>query len=559
MHPLCTKLCTNIYYQARQCKEIYSVLPHINADEIGKNSPLMKYLCKLDNIFSKIATQNERNFFMKANRESKTAPSSKSNLIQLLKTLSKEEMKAFDKFVHSPFHNNRKEVTRYFLLLKKYNPSFSHQELIAGKIYKKIYPGKGYKDNVMRRLSSNLFQLAEDYLAISRFNKHKYPFSVSLLISLFERGLDNIFMKTYANIISEFSKVKIDDDTFYIKCAYENIYMNHNAFMGRERDVVTNVIDNGVYHILHFFSVFPTYYNNILVNKGKYNYEPKQNLTEKFLLNFNLEGFLNGIDVSQNEYLKLLPVYIYQLLLFQNEKYYYLYKTALLKHKNILSDDVKEVHFSALQNYCTYKKLYGEHKFVNEAYEVIMLRLNENLLIYKGHIELVDFLNVVTLGLEATELNFVEKFIREYKGKLLPEVREDMLNLCRAEVYFERRQFEKALEEVNKVKYEDSFMQRCVKFLLSKIYYEMDYAEQLISHIDTYRHYIINKKTHSKNIEDIRKFLNYLQKLNTLKAEPDSEKLYAVKQSLNDKDKIMDCSHKDWLLEKIEELEKKEK
>jgi hypothetical protein len=499
---------------------------------------------------------------MKANRESKTAHLSKSSLIQLLKTLSKEEMKAFDKFVRSPFHNNRKEVTKYFLLLKKYYPSFSHQELIAGKIYKKIYPGKAYKDNVMRRLSSNLFQLAEDYLAISKFNKHKYPFSVSLLDSLTEHGLDDLFMKAYTNIISDFNKKKIDGKTLEIKSFYENIYGSHNIIMGRTRDILTNIGDSGVYYILNFFAELPRQLINLEVIKDDFNYELKQNLIEKFILNFNLEGFLKGIDVSQNEYLKVLPLYIYQLLLFhynENEKYYHLYKTAILKHRNILSDDGLSFHLTTLENYCHHKIMYGRHKYLNERYEVTRLKVEENLLIHNGYIDLIIFWNVVTSGCGAKKLDYVEKFIREYGSKLMPEVREDVLNFCRARVHFERRQFEKALEEVNKVKYLQPPIELAVKTLLSKIYYEMDYAEQLISHIDTYRHYIINKKTNSKNIQDIRKFLSYLQNLNTLKAEPDSEKLSAVKQSLNDKDKIMDCSHKDWLLEKIEELEKKEK
>ena len=61
-------------------------------------------------------------------------------IIHFLKCLSKHELREFGKFVRSPFHNNRKDVVRYFDLLKVYYPDFGNDESVKQKIYNKLYP-----------------------------------------------------------------------------------------------------------------------------------------------------------------------------------------------------------------------------------------------------------------------------------------------------------------------------------------------------------------------------------------------------------------------------------
>jgi len=502
-----------------------------------------------------------KNKFMNTKITCKTDSLSKSNLIQLLKTFSKNEIKEFDKFIRSPFFNNRNEVTKYFTMLKKYYPLFNHQDFSKGKIHTKLYPGKKYKDNDMRRLSSGLFKLSEDFLALSNFNRYEYPYSTHLLESLTGHGQDELFLKTYNNIMGKFNNKKISDKTFEIKRVYENLFIGHNDYMSRFFSVASNCMDKGIYDILIFFSRLPLDYAEILGNSDTYNYEPKQNLIEKFVLNFNFEGFLKDINFTQNKFLKVLPVYVYQLLLVQYldiEDYFYQYKSAVLEHRNILSDSELNMHFSNLNDYCVNKINHGNNKFLQEAYEICNFMIEEQLIFFENNFfQIVSFSNIVDNCLGAGKIEFVEKFIEGYGDKLAPDVKKDMLSLCHARVYFEKNEIEKALDEINKVKYVQPPIQLWVKFLLSKIYYEMNYTEQLYSHIDTFRHYINNNKLFNEERRNrISRYLNILNKLIKLKAEPKLEELNQIKLYLNDKNNIMNCRYKDWLLEKISELKK---
>ncbi|MBK8553973.1 MAG: hypothetical protein IPL53_24175 [Ignavibacteria bacterium] len=105
----------------------------------------------------------------------------KTNIIQLLKAFSKNEVKEFDKFVHSPFLNNRAEVAAFFDKIKKYYPCFDQTDFTKKKVYDSLYPYSGYRDDVIRRLCSNLFKLAEDYLSYNSFRNEKFDQHKNLL------------------------------------------------------------------------------------------------------------------------------------------------------------------------------------------------------------------------------------------------------------------------------------------------------------------------------------------------------------------------------------------
>ncbi len=58
-----------------------------------------------------------------------------SKSIQVLKTLSEEELKQFSDFLRSPFHNKNRSLIKLFDVLKKYHPEY---EVENEKVYSKV-------------------------------------------------------------------------------------------------------------------------------------------------------------------------------------------------------------------------------------------------------------------------------------------------------------------------------------------------------------------------------------------------------------------------------------
>ncbi|MBK9404628.1 MAG: hypothetical protein IPN57_08860 [Ignavibacteria bacterium] len=62
----------------------------------------------------------------------------KSNLIPVLKSFSKDEIKEFEKFLNSPFFGCAKFVLKFYKVLIKYYPVFNEDDIKKEK-YSELY------------------------------------------------------------------------------------------------------------------------------------------------------------------------------------------------------------------------------------------------------------------------------------------------------------------------------------------------------------------------------------------------------------------------------------
>jgi tetratricopeptide (TPR) repeat protein len=150
----------------------------------------------------------------------------------------------------------------------------------------------------------------------------------------------------------------------------------------------------------------------------------------------------------------------------------------------------------------------------------------------------------------------VEKFIAEYGPQVKEDVRDDLLELSYAMLYYEKKEFIKALESLSKVSNSFPLFKLATKHILIKIYYETNQYEAFSSLIDTYKHYLKNERIIPDLIKSYHtNFLNYLGKLLRMKSSGYHDEIFALKKKLKE-NPIMDIRHRLWLIEKAEELEK---
>ena len=117
-----------------------------------------------------------------------------SKLISLLKSFSEYEIKHFRQFIDAPFFNKEgKYVLRFYNEVRKYYPEFTNSNLERKNIFEKLYPGKFYDDVIMRKLSSSLQRLAEEYLNYVYFRSSGYAKDLMNLRMLRERRLVSQF------------------------------------------------------------------------------------------------------------------------------------------------------------------------------------------------------------------------------------------------------------------------------------------------------------------------------------------------------------------------------
>jgi hypothetical protein len=164
------------------------------------------------------------------------------------------------------------------------------------------------------------------------------------------------------------------------------------------------------------------------------------------------------------------------------------------------------------------------------------------------------FDNMLTTALALNKIDWAEKFVKKYINYLIPSSKENMLLYSNARLAFEKGDYDTALEYCSKVNIEYFMMKIRIRVIVMKIYYERKQYEAALSAIDTFRHFLKNSRnlteTRISNYDNFNKLLSQLIKYNT---NPSEEKLADLKERLR---LTPNVSSKEWLQEKIDELEK---
>jgi len=147
-----------------------------------------------------------------------------SKSIQVLKTFSKEELKQFSDFLRSPFHNKNRSLIKLFDVLKKYHPEY---EVENEKVYSKIYPGKKYNHDNMKKLMSEEFIILEKFLLHLKIRKENFVTDKYLLEEYMQRKLNELFL---------FKVKKINEKLEELNCSNYIFYNNSYGFF------MTNII-----------------------------------------------------------------------------------------------------------------------------------------------------------------------------------------------------------------------------------------------------------------------------------------------------------------------------
>ena len=167
----------------------------------------------------------------------------------------------------------------------------------------------------------------------------------------------------------------------------------------------------------------------------------------------------------------------------------------------ISKDDSKELLLYAI-NYCARKMRKGEDQYIETALHFYVKGIREKILMENGFLSPWTFGNVVKLALRLERYEWIEHFIEEHKYHLVPEFQENAMQYNLAELYCYKKDFDKALSLLFKVEFSDLSYHLGSRIMLSKIYYELNEKEALLSLMSSF---VMFLKRNKKISESIRK------------------------------------------------------
>ncbi|CAN5501919.1 hypothetical protein BH10BAC5_BH10BAC5_27090 [soil metagenome] len=475
---------------------------------------------------------------------------SDSTLIQHLKVLSNDDIKGLTKFVHTGLHNNRRDVTHFFDVTVKFYPTFKNKNFSRENIFKVLYPGKKYQDDILRRLSSNLLKIAEEYASYSVYKNDRFEYELHLLNFYASKNIDKLFWKQHAKIINYLEEQPLRDPQYYYK-------------LGLLDEI----------ELRYMLKDDPTYkrssYEKQMNNLAKYTLSSMLRVYgfaeyEKYFFNktYELKFKEQLISMSENsEFISSQTVEIYYLLLKlydDNSSDDILYRVKALIEK-ISHSFTKAECFSFyihIFNYCNINKLKKDKDYTVLKFEVVCKIVEKELVIHNGMIDPGWFRGIFFMAFEAGEIQFAENFIEKYRNIIAGKDSEHVVNHAYANIAYHKKDYEAALTYLSNASYQHINDKWIIKEMQLKIYYEINNYDGFSYVADSIKHLIKEEGSWNENlIIPIRSFVNFSTRLFKMKLGGSKGRLDELKKDISEA-KII---RRKWLMEKVEELEKIQK
>jgi hypothetical protein len=239
----------------------------------------------------------------------------------------------------------------------------------------------------------------------------------------------------------------------------------------------------------------------------------------------------------------------------EEEKYFFELLKVWDKFEDKLSVmDQYNIHV-ALNRYCLNRIQKGDIEYRKQQLDITKKILEKNLIPKEvGYIESYFFTSVVRNAAKLKEFSWAEDFITNYKERLDQETIGEIINYSLAIIEFEKGSYEKSLRYLSTINPERLNMKLNVKNLSIMNYYELNYTEELISLIDTYKHYLHRDKNITEQARQSNTvFIKFVSALVKVKLNEKNESVVQLRKEIESSPYF---NLKDWVLEKIEELRK---
>ncbi len=468
----------------------------------------------------------------------------KSQLVAVLRSFSKKEIRDFRKWLQSPAHNLRDDVLELFEYLVGYEHLDNEKFLEKERVFRKIFPEETYDDAKLRQSMHFLLRAVEDFLVYQETNDNEVHVQMTLARVYRKRSLDKFFQKVVRQIEQCQEKSALRDAQYmldgYLLEQERYRYLSQQKRTSQlNLQEVTDAID------LFYLSDKLRQSCILLSHQAVYKTGYDMGL---------LDGVLHYVEENRR-FLQVPAIGIY----------YYIYKATTEKEipgyfeqlkayieqysHHFSHTDLRDIYLLAL-NYCIGKMNTGERQYIREAFDIIRQGLEIGVWIEHGILNRYSFRNFVAIGMGLREFAWVERFINDYQHFLDPKHRENFVHFALSSLYYEQGDYEKARQLLIHFEYTDILINLQAKSMLIKMYYREGELEALESLLESLRNYMHRKKVigYHKNIYNT--FIRYIRKLIRLNPYNRSHR-EKLRREIEESKQLRE---KKWFLEQLEAM-----
>ncbi len=459
-------------------------------------------------------------------------------LIQTLEKFNKKELNQLSVYLQSPFINSSEVIFQVFAYIKK--------RLIIGQSLNKIdlhqhIFGKqaSYNDHKIRLLLSDLLKFIEKFIG----QQQKQPLNQQIQLVKFYRKND---LEKHFNRVQRKALQKLEAQPFRNQAyfAAKNLLEQEQFELNssKKRDIPVNLQELGLNFDIAYFSGKLRQACFLKAQQAFYNIEYDFEWVEQILAYIIKKGWQNipAISLYYNAYqLSIKP---------EEQTSFDNLKQQILEYGTLFtSEEIKDIYLLAI-NFCIKKVNNGERDYAGESLKLYKKGLEIGCFLEKGYLSKFTYANIVAFGIITQDFDWTNIFIQQYKNKLQKNHRKSAyaFNMARL-LYFQDKNYDAALNFLQKVSDKDLLNTLNAKILQLRIYWEIKETSLLESHLEAMANFIRRKEVigyHKENFLNIISFTKRLLKVNFY----DQSEVLKLKKAI---EASTVNSEKKWLLEQV--------
>lgn len=481
----------------------------------------------------------------------------KGKLFETLSLLTKSECERFLDFTRSPYFNKNTKSPVLLKLILEYHPGFDESKLSLEKIYGKIYGNGEPNMQVMKNQLSALMKLLGEFMRIEAGRVKPAFVTAAELMTLESRRIDRIFEEELERFGKDIEALSDNPQLqSYMKFVREELIAVFGVNRGRQSKIIDNIIRSGEYLTIMFVIQLTGTMLNIHMNRFSFNIGKYRNIPEEFFKNIDFEKFFKSIEHDKSHNAVLLRLYYFRAkcnLEPEEESHYREFRKLLYENLALFGKNETHNLIKTVETYCAQKINSGNRKYFREMFENYDKAIKEGFYLSSDGTPLsqLKFRNTYLAGLRSGNTKWAENFINDYSDRIPAEGRRSTVNMAFAHLYFEKKEFEKALEHLSKVRTREIYQKIDVRNIQLMSYYELGYFDSAVSLASSYRQFLKNAKNITQEYSDkCLRFAGAVISLIQLQEKKDGHGLGLLLKSV---DNARVDRKLDWISEKIKD------
>jgi len=460
-----------------------------------------------------------------------------SKLYELYRTLDKRALRQLKKWVCSPIHNEHVLVEQLFVFIST-RKSYTATTLKKERAWKYLCPNMDYNDLRMRHIMSNAYNVLVSFVRYN-LSENAVFFQKKIFASyLFEQKLEKQAQKTLA-AAADLLKKEISNESYYYH-QYELEVLKLEEITKQNRINGLNIIPI-IDHARLFFMITTLRYACTAME-----HQNLRNIAYNIPL---LDSILEEVKEKDYAAYPLLKIYYYGYLTLkkpEDTSHFFALKNYL--NDNKLNAEEQKSTLLMCINYMLKKINTGKLEYARETFELYQYGIDTQCLLEEEGLRLSAFTykNIVTLGLNLKEYDWIKAFINNYSQYLPKESRENYKHFNTAKLAFDKGDFNKAMELLLQVEYDEFLLNIDAKVILLKIYYQEGAYDALEALLDSFRVFLHRQKSLSYLKKNYTNLIQFIRKL--LISPPSSQTIEKLKEEINTTQQL---AERKWLLEQI--------